>query len=91
VSVARRKLGMAWDDVAEVLAAIRTLCPSPVPPTIDTHEAALRIAQQYGYHIYDALIAAAALESECTTLYSEDLQDGHVIDKRLTIRNPFTT
>jgi predicted nucleic acid-binding protein len=91
VSVARRKLRMAWDDVAEALAAIRTLCPSPVPVTMETHEAALRIAQEYGYHIYDALIAAAALESRCTTLYSEDLQDGQVIDKRLTIHNPFTT
>lgn len=89
VSVARRKLGMTWDEIGEALAAIRTLCPSPVPLAIETHEAALRIAAQYGYHIYDALVAAAALEAECTTLYSEDLQDGQVIDGRLTIRNPF--
>lgn len=89
VSVVRRKLGMTWDEIGEALAAIRTLCPSPVPLTIETHEAALRIAAQYGYHIYDALVAAAALEAECTTLYSEDLQDGQVIDGRLTIRNPF--
>ena len=91
VSVARRKLGMPWQEIGEALAAIRTLCPSPVPLTIETHEAALRIATQYGYQIYDALIAAAALEAECITLYSEDLQDGQVIDTRLTIRNPFTT
>jgi predicted nucleic acid-binding protein len=32
----------------------------------------------------------AALEAECATLYSEDLQDGQVIDGRLTIRIPFT-
>jgi predicted nucleic acid-binding protein len=43
------------------------------------------------FHIYDALIVASALEAECTTLYSEDLQDGQVIDGPLTIRNPFTT
>lgn len=89
VSVARRKLGMTWDEIGEALAAIRTLCPSPVPLTIETHEAALRIAAHYGYHIYDALVAAAALEAECATLYSEDWQDGQVIDGRLTIRNPF--
>ncbi|MGH9348024.1 MAG: PIN domain-containing protein [Vicinamibacterales bacterium] len=91
VSVATRKLGMTWDEVGEAVAAIRTLCPSPVPLTIETHEAALRIAAQYGYHIYDALIAASALETGCRTLYSEDLQDGQVIDGRLTIRNPFVT
>jgi predicted nucleic acid-binding protein len=89
-AVARRKLGMSWEDTREALAAIRVLCPSPVPLTIETHEAGLRIAAQYQFHIYDALIAAAALEAECTTLYSEDLQDGQVIDGRLTIRNPFT-
>jgi len=89
VSVARRKMRMPWEDVIEAMDAIRVLFPSPVPITLDTHEAALKIAQQYGFHIYDALIAAAALEAKCYTLYSEDLQDGQVIDKELTIRNPF--
>ena len=90
-AVARRKLGMTWEDIQEALAAIRVLCRSPVPLTVETHEAGLRIASQYQFHIYDALVAAAALEAGCTTLYSEDLQDGQVIDGRLTIRNPFTT
>jgi predicted nucleic acid-binding protein len=88
-AVARRRLGLTWEEVGQALAAIRVLCPSPVPLTIETHEAGLRIAAQYQFHIYDALVAAAALEAECTTLYSEDLQDGQVIDGRLTIRNPF--
>ncbi|HEY7499132.1 MAG TPA: hypothetical protein VH740_11495 [Vicinamibacterales bacterium] len=39
--------------------------------------------------MFDGLIAASALEADCDTLYSEDLQDGQVIDGRLTIRNPF--
>ena len=88
-SVARRKLGMTWDEIGEALGAIRVLCPSPVPLTIETHEAGLRIAAEYQFHIYDALMAASALEAECTTLYSEDLQDGQIIDGTLTIRNPF--
>ena len=91
VAVARRKLGMSWTDVTEALDAIRTLCPSPVSITVETHDAALRIAQQYGYHIYDALVAAAALEAKCDTLYTEDMQDGQVIDDQLTIRNPFAS
>ena len=90
-SVARRKLGMTWAEVGEALAAIRVLCPSPVSLTIETHDAGLRIAAKYGFHIYDALVVAAALEAECATLYSEGLQDRQVIDGRLTIRNPFTT
>lgn len=89
VAVARRKLGRSWDDVEEALGAIRILCPSPVPITLETHEAAVRVAQQYGYQIYDALVIAAALEAGCDTLFSEDLQDGQMLDGQLTIRNPF--
>jgi predicted nucleic acid-binding protein len=89
-NVSRRRLGMSWEEVGEALAAIRTLCPSPLPLTSQVHEAGLRIAATYGYGVYDGLIVAAALEAECDTLYSEDLQDGQVIDGRLTIRNPFT-
>ncbi len=89
-AVASRKLRMTWDDIGEALAAIRVLFPSPVPLSIETHDAALRIAAHYRFHIYDALIAAAALEAGCSTLYSEDLRDGQLIDGRLTIRNPFT-
>jgi len=39
--------------------------------------------------IYDALIVAAALLPGCSTLHSEDMQAGQVIDGQLTIRHPF--
>jgi predicted nucleic acid-binding protein len=89
-SVARRKILMSWSDVTEALDAFRVLCPSPLPITIEIHEAALKIAEKHGYRIYDALVVAAALEAGCTTLYSEDLRDGQTIDGQLTVRNPFT-
>lgn len=88
-SVAHRKLKMSWSEVASALEAIKTLCPSPVALTLATHEEALRLAASRQFRIYDALIIAAALEAECTTLYSEDLQSGQTLDGRLTIRNPF--
>jgi len=75
-SVSRRTLGLSWEDVGDALAALRVLYPSATPLTTDTHDAGLRIAAKYGFPFYDALIAAAALEAECTTLYSEDFQDG---------------
>jgi predicted nucleic acid-binding protein len=88
-AVARRKLSMPWKEVREFLNLICILCPDPVPISLDTHKAALAIAEKYGYSIFDALIASAALESGCKTLYSEDLQDGQIINRQLTIRNPF--
>jgi predicted nucleic acid-binding protein len=90
VAVARGKMAMPWDDVEDALSAVRALCSPPVRLSVETHDRAVRIARQYGYHIYDSLVIAAAQESSCSTLYSEDLRDGQVIDG-LTIRNPFRT
>lgn len=89
VSVARRKLGMPWKEVKDFLDLICILCPDPVPISLGMHKVALGIAERYGYGIYDALVASAALEAGCKTLYSEDLQDGQIINRQLTIRNPF--
>jgi predicted nucleic acid-binding protein len=89
VAVARRKLGMSWKEIKEFLDLIRVLCPKPVPISLDTHTGALGIAEKYGYSIYDSLIVSAALKAGCKTLYSEDLQDGQIINRQLTIRNPF--
>ena len=88
-SVSRKKLGLSWKEIDEAVSAIRVLCPSPLPLTIDTHDVGRRIAAKYGYSMYDGLIAASALEADCDTLYSEDFQDGQVLERRLTVRNPF--
>ena len=89
VDVVRRKAKMPWDEVRFASENIKTLCPDQLPITIDTHHEALTISEKYGYRIYDALLVASALAARCTILYSEDMQDGQVIDGRLTIRNPF--
>jgi predicted nucleic acid-binding protein len=87
-AVARRKLNMAWPEIAEALDAVRALCEAPLSLSIEIHEAALRIAERYGCNIYDALILAAAIETGCDLLYSEDMQHGERIGS-LAIRNPF--
>jgi predicted nucleic acid-binding protein len=90
VAVASRKLRMSLIEVREVLAQIRAVC-AVEPITIETHERALHIAERYGLAIFDALIVSAALLAGCKTLHSEDMQDGQVIERRLTIRNPFAS
>lgn len=50
---------------------------------------ALRIASRYGFSFWDSLIIATALYVQCDTLYTEDLQNGQIIDETLTIINPF--
>jgi predicted nucleic acid-binding protein len=89
VNVARRKLGHSWDEIRAALAVIRDLCPVVVPIDLDTHEAALRLAERYGFAMFDALMVATALQAGSTTLWSEDMQDGMLIDGKLRIANPF--
>jgi predicted nucleic acid-binding protein len=71
-----------------VVCAGAFLLVIPAYSNIETHQIALGIAKRHKYHIYGALVIASALEASCTTLYSEDLQDGQAIGG-LTIRNPF--
>ncbi len=89
VNVARRKLGMTWVEVRDALAAIRTLCRTILPIDIDTHTNALRIAERYGFSVFDALMVTAALRADCRILWSKDMHDGLVVDGRLRIANPF--
>ncbi len=49
---------------------------------------ALEISDQWRFPFYDALVIAAALQADCSLVYSEDMQDSQTI-KGLTIRNPF--
>ncbi len=51
---------------------------------------AVSIKGRYGYSYYDSLILASALESECSVLYSEDMQHGQIIEGSLKIANPFS-
>lgn len=47
-----------------------------VPVELATHDLGLRLAERFSLSIYDALIAAAALEAGCEVLWSEDMQHG---------------
>lgn len=88
-NVARRKLGFDWGQIEEALAAIRVLTRAIHPIDLDTHAGALALVQRYGFSLYDALIVSSAIRAKCELLYSEDMQDGLVIDGRLRITNPF--
>ena len=87
-SVASRKLAMTISEIREILSTIRAICVVK-PLDIETHELGLDIAERHKFSIYDGMIIAAAVRAGCSTLYTEDLQQGQMIEK-LKIRNPFT-
>jgi predicted nucleic acid-binding protein len=57
-------------------------------PSISSYERALLVAEETGFHFYDALILSAAIESGCRTLMTEDMQHGRKVEE-VTILNPF--
>ena len=87
-NVARRKMGLDWSEVEQALLDIRRFAEVH-PLTLDTHERGIALARRYQLSVYDAMIAAAALEAGCETLTSEDFSAGQRLEGRLTIRNPF--
>lgn len=50
---------------------------------------ASRLRGQYSFSFWDSIIVSSALRSSVPILYSEDMQDGLVVENRLEIRNPF--
>lgn len=87
-NVLRRKFRLEWNIVAAAVADVRELFDSIRPVDIETHEAAVALAEAHGFSFYDSLIVASALQAGCETLLTEDLQDGRRIDG-LVIVNPF--
>ncbi len=53
------------------------------------YQQAYKLRTNYSLSYWDSLIVASALENDCTTLYSEDMQHQQKIENQLTIINPF--
>ena len=87
-NVALKKLGMPWAEINQFLVPVRALC-SVESLTLETHDLSRKVAERYGFSVYDSMIVSAALLAGCTTLYSEDVQHGLLVEKQLRVVNPF--
>lgn len=87
-TVARRKLGRSVEDIRLAEKGFRAAL-EVVPVTVEHHDAALDLMGRYGFSFYDSLIVASALDAGCTRLFTEDMQHGQMLDKRLRVINPF--
>jgi predicted nucleic acid-binding protein len=86
--VALRKLKMPLNEIREILDTIRAVC-AVEPITVETHDRGLAVLERYRFSLYDSMLVAAALIAGAKIIYSEDLQDGQVIDNQLRVTNPF--
>jgi predicted nucleic acid-binding protein len=84
----RRKAGLSWEETGAFPEGVRALCPVK-DLTLHTHDVGRALAESHGFPICDAMSVASALVAGCTTLWSEDLQHGLLVEDRLRIVNPF--
>jgi predicted nucleic acid-binding protein len=87
-NVALKKLKLKHEEIQISINYITAFCLLHIIE-LSTIKLAFQIIRQYQYSLYDSLIIASAYESNCNVLYSEDMQHGHCIYKRLNIINPF--
>lgn len=84
----RRLLELPKDELLAQAAGLFSGC-TILPSLPDTLLLASALVKKYQFQMFDAVIVAAAIEGSCDILYSEDMHHGLVVDKRLTITNPF--
>lgn len=88
VNVCLRKFGFSREQAyAFADNVMRRTNVLPVDEAVIRKSAEIAIQKQISN--WDALIVAAALLAGCDTLYSEDMQHGHVFEGKLTVINPF--
>lgn len=87
-NVARRKLHWQWSEIEAAIKAIEELLGAARPLTTAIHRHAVALARDHELSFYDALIVAAAINSGCRILNTEDLQHGRKF-ATLTVENPF--
>jgi predicted nucleic acid-binding protein len=89
-SVLRKKFQFS---PAEIRARIEHILDVTEAISLTTNHtlAALDLMEKYRLSWFDALILATALDNNCTIIYSEDLQDGLLLEQRMRVINPFST
>ena len=75
-------------DALNVAAYLMQRC-QVVALTVADIELSHQLITDHNFSMWDSLIVASALNANCATLYSEDMQHGQIVHGRLTIQNPF--
>ncbi len=87
-NVCKRRFKYTKEQILNLWADLTNDC-FLVPTDVTIFSDAIKLSKQYNFQVFDALIVASALKAGCKTLYSEDMQHKMLVEKSLTIINPF--
>jgi len=86
-SVLQRKAKFQESQIRQLVQVFSDRCVI-VELTSDTLINASDLRLRYGFSFWDGLIVASAIGANATILYSEDMQDGLLVEQQLRIINP---
>lgn len=88
LNTTRRLLDLPKDELLLRSAGLFSGC-TIFPLTTDTLTLAAVLTKRYKFQLFDAVIVASAIEANCEILYTEDMQNNLIVDKKIRIINPF--
>jgi len=88
INVMKRNFKMQKLELMQLCSLWLEKC-SIQPVVFSTIQLAQHLVSKYDFQIFDGIIIAAALEADCDILYSEDIQNGQIVENMLKIVNPF--
>ena len=87
-NVCTKKWNISRNSIEDAIDEICSVCEI-IQINEGTIKKGLYLHEKYRYAYYDCLMLASALESECKEIFTEDMQNGQVIENVLTILNIF--
>ena len=87
-NICLKKLYFSAFEIDSALLEITETCNVIIVDDSDLRHA-LSIQDKYKYSYYDSLVIESALEAGCNLLFTEDMQDGQLIEGVLTIKDIF--
>lgn len=87
-SVLKRKVNFSETEISQLIEEFEQQC-QVMDVTTSILKRASQLRMNYHLSFWDGLIVASALSGNANILYSEDMQDGLIVEERLTIINPF--
>ena len=87
--VALLKHGVEEASIVKILTQITDVF-NVMAITLDTVVSAWKLKKRHQFSYWDSLIVASALEAGCTSLFTEDMQHGQILGKKIKIINPIT-
>lgn len=88
INICHKRWKYSKDNLIKATEFLLNNC-TLTPINIETISLAYSLILKYDFQYFDALIVASAINYNCSILYSEDMQHNLLVEKQLTIINPF--